>query len=185
MKGYRRLLQSAFCVVLCCVSTLGYCLTELSKDEGYILVAMKIEQGYVPSHITLDTEGWLSDLRFEKLKSNYNYWLVVVDAGSYTWNRVYLGKQTYIDLADQKYVINVEAGKINYAGHLSMYTEMNGSLNYLIGGARFYFNNKASQALEYMESSYPEVLAQYNLNYTGKEKDHFFEYAKAIEGNQL
>jgi hypothetical protein len=185
VKGYLRLLQSACGMVLCCVSTLGYCLPELSNDEGYILVAMKIEQGYVPSHITLDSEGWLSDLRFEQLKSNYNYWLEVVPAGRYTWDRVYLAKRTYIDIADHKYVINVEAGKINYAGHLSMYTEMNGSLDTLIGGARFYFNNKASKALYYIESSYPEILAQYNLNYTCKEKDHFFEYAKAIEGNQL
>ncbi|WP_137221504.1 hypothetical protein [Shewanella sp. MEBiC00475] len=185
MKGYRRLMQSAFCVVLCCVSTLGFCVTELNNDEGYILVAMKIEQGYVPSHITVEGEGWLSDLKFEQVKPDYNYWIEVVPAGRYTWDRVYLGKRTYIDIADQKYVINVEAGKINYAGHLSMYTEMNGSLDTLIGGARFYFNNKASKALYYMESNYPEVLAQYNLNYTGKEKDHFFEYAKEIEGNQL
>ncbi|GGP56404.1 hypothetical protein [Shewanella saliphila] len=185
MNQYRQWALGVFGIALCGVSTLGYCLPKLDDDQGYILVAMKIEQGYVPSHITLDTDGWLSDLRFEDVTSNYNYWLEVVDAGSYTWDRVYLGKRTYIDVAEQGYVINVEAGKINYAGHLSMYTEMNGSLNFLIGGARFYFNNKASQALEYMEASYPEVLSQYNLNYTGKEKDHFFEYAKAIEGNQL
>ncbi|MCL1146321.1 hypothetical protein L2747_09965 [Shewanella marinintestina] len=157
----------------------------LEKDEGYVLVALKVEQGYLPTYVTLSGEGWGNGLKYDLKPTSTNYWLEAVEAGTYEWDRLYLNKDVYLDIEDAELTIKVEPGKINYGGHLLLHTTMNASRNSLLGGARFYFNNKASKAMTYLDNNFPSLVKDYDLIYTGEHKDHFFDYAKQLKGVKL
>lgn len=158
---------------------------KLDEDEGYILVAFNIEQGYIPTYVTLSGEGWGNNLRYDDIDSTTNYWIEAVSAGTYQWDRLYLAKNIYLDIEDAELTIKVEAGKISYAGHLSLYTEMNVDRDSLIGGARFYFNNKSSKAMEYLENNFSELIQQHGVIYSGQQRDNFFDYASQLKGTKL
>ena len=157
----------------------------LKEDQGYLLVAFNVESGYLPAKVELDSEGLFSaDLIFRDIQGNNNYWLIVADAGEYTWDKLWLSKRLYIPVAEREFKIRVEAGKINYGGQLSLYTEMNVNQNQLLGGARTYFNNKSSHALNYLIKNAPDLYNKYPVIYSGNYRDYFFEYFKSIGGEK-
>jgi len=166
------------------LSTTVLAIEALEEGEGYILIALNIERGYIPSKVTLSGEGWGNNLQYENLRANMNYWLEPVSAGTYQWDRLYLSKRSYLDVDEQNYKIKVEAGKINYAGHLSLYTEMSKYRDDLTGGARYYFNNRSSKAQTFLESNFAELLNKYKIVYSGHEKDHFFNYVSQLKGEE-
>jgi len=157
---------------------------ELKSGEGYVLIALNIEAGYVPHKVTLDGDGFFSGLMFKDLGGYNNYWLVPAKAGTYTWDRIYLDGRHYLDIGDDNYSIKVEEGKINYGGHLSLYTEMNAFQSELLGGARTYFNNRSTRAFAYLSANYTELVDKYPLHYSGSYRDHFFNYLNDLEKNE-
>ena len=156
---------------------------ELEPGQGYILVALNIEAGYIPSRVTLSGDGFFSRLQFKNLAGYNNYWLVPAQAGTYTWDRVYLDKRNYLNIADNEFSIEVKEGVINYGGHLSLYTEMNAYRTQLLGGARTYFNNRSARAYEYLSINHKPLLDKYPLSYSGEYADHFFNYVTQLEQN--
>ena len=178
-KWLIRLFLLAFSALL---PTITLAIESLKEDEGYILVALNIEQGYIPSKVTISGEGWGNNLKYNNLSPYMNYWLEPVSAGTYQWDRLYLNKSSYLDVEDQSFKISVVPGKINYAGHLSLFTEMNGHKDDLTGGARYYFNNKSSKALIFLEVNFSDLLGKYQVVYSGHQKDHFFNYVTKLKG---
>lgn len=155
----------------------------LTEGQGYMLVVLNVEQGYIPDFVTITEDGAFGDtVRMESLAVNANFRLFAVDAGTYSWERLYFTKRHYIDLEDKEYKIKVEPGTVSYAGHLSLYSEMNASQSEFLGGARLHYNNRSSRALYYMEYKYPELLKQYPLIYTGDKNDDFLQYVTSLEG---
>ncbi len=157
----------------------------LEENEGYLLVAFNVESGYVPSHVQLESGGFMgSSLKFDSLKPRDNHWLIPVDAGEYSWDRIFFTKRIYLNLEDSDFKIKVEPGKINYGGHISLYTEMNSNRDQLLGGARVYFNNRASKAMIFLDEQYPALMTRYETVYSGKQRDHFFTHVNSLRNAQ-
>lgn len=155
----------------------------LKKDEGYILIAIYVESGYLPTKITLEGTGWGNDITIKDLEGYNNYRLLAVSEGTYKFDRIYLNRKNYFNIEEQEFELKVVAGKVNYAGDLSIQTGMNsGHSGSTLDGAMFFFNNKSSQALKYLEKNHIEHLKNYPLNYSGRQRDHFFDYVSQEMG---
>ena len=166
-------------IILISLTINTFAIEKLKKNEGYLLVALNVEKGYLPKYVELSGEGLFSKtIKLDSLQPYLNYWLVRVKSGTYRWEKIFFNKRLYLDIDDSNYDIKVKSGKINYGGHLSLYSEMNSSRNEILGGARLNFNNKSSKALSYLEYEYTELLQNYELVYSGSEKDHFFNFLK-------
>ncbi len=160
----------------------SWSIEPLKNNQGYMLVVLNVEQGYIPEFVTISESGAFGDtVKMESLSVNANFRLFAVDAGTYTWERLYFTKRHYIDLEDREFTVKVEPGTISYAGHLSLYSEMNASQSEFLGGARIYYNNRSSRALFYLELKYPELLKQYELVNTSDENDDFIPFARSLE----
>ena len=158
-------------------------ISPLDNDEGYLLLAFTLENGYRPIYVTLKSDSVFGDhVKMEPIYMNTNYKLVSLEEGTYYWDRIYFTEQHYMDISDFDFTISVKKGKINYGGHLALYSEMNMQQSEFLGGARFNFNNKSSKALFYLEKEYAKLLAQYELIYTGNENDHFYNYIQSLPG---
>lgn len=155
-------------------------LEPLDDDEGYLVVATNID-GFVPRHLTLSGEsifqgGYLMD----ELKIGNNIRIIKMKAGSYHWSKLKINKTYLFKLEEDKYILNVEAGKINYSGHLivNVYPQF--------GTADFRFVNRASQVFDEIESCCENLLEQTPLLFNGTGVDPFVDYFSGLkikEGN--
>ena len=174
------IINCLFIVLVSVCSHSSFALEPLDKDEGYILIAIYIESGYLPTKVTLEGSGWGNDITVKNFKGHENYRLLPVEAGTYKFSRLYLDKRNYFDLEDREFVINVVPGNIKYAGDLSVQTGMNsGFSGSILDGAAFFFNNKSSLALNYLERNNLEVLSEFDLHYSGQQRDHFFDFVSS------
>ncbi len=152
----------------------------LEKNQGYILIAINIEGGYIPTKATMTSKGFFNDITVKPLRPRLNYELIAVDSGVYTWDRIYYSSFRYVDLEDEEFSIKVEKGKINYGGQISVYSEMSNNQSEFLGGISVNFNNKSSKALAFLESQHSDLLKTYGVIYSGNQRDDFFVYARSL-----
>ncbi|WP_144392946.1 hypothetical protein [Pleionea sediminis] len=147
--------------------------TQLAKAKGYLLLSVETNRDlktiYIngPQNISLGSKD---------IRAGSNYILVELEAGSYTFERIQLDRYWYMKLDEEYWQVTIEQGKINYIGHLELVRP-----RYWSGVSRVELVNRSSEALEYLEESYPVVLSNYPITNSGPGEDDFFDIAASLK----
>jgi len=169
------------CVLILLVS--GACLAEddlkpLNDSEGYALLAVDVLNSSF-SALSLDggfTLGDVYTLKSDEMEKGVNFRLIKLRAGTYHWSRMLLGSsmnadwhsQTWHDLDEFKYTIEVLPGRVSYGGHLFIDTDFS--------YGTFSYKNRVSQAIKYLEECCQTVLDDYPFEYAGPGVDPYPDY---------
>ncbi len=143
----------------------------LSGDEGYLFVAFSMKHIAVRT-ISVDGGGsmfYAYDFMGKDMKPGMNYKIVKLPAGDYYWRKVQMEDKSFFNFDKTKFPFTVKAGHINYAGLFS---------GEAVGGktAAFTLKNRATAAIEYLESCCKELTAKYPVRYGGNSEDPFLTY---------
>lgn len=162
-----------------CLNINSHALDALEDDEGYLVVAANIE-GYIPRNLTLSGESiFQGGYLMEELTLGNNIRIIKMNAGIYHWSKLKINKTYLFELEEDKYSLKVEAGKVNYAGHLivNVYPQY--------GTADFRFVNRASQVFDEMKDCCAELLEQKSLVFNGTGADPFIDYFSELTVNEV
>jgi hypothetical protein len=167
----------------------------LGPDEGLLILHIETE---VPlASISLPWALAVSDL-----PKGRHLWIVRARAGTYRWKKLHLarevGSEGYLNLDDYRVMrrvknwvwddefrFDVEAGQINYPGHLII--RSNDVSRSAGSGYSVRNRNHAAMAIRQLLESHPEVLRRYSIRYGGSGEDEFLEYYTRVrdEGREL
>jgi len=154
-------------------------ITPLKPGYGYLLVAVEA-YGLAPSKILLKGNKFLASTSVADLKLGNNYQLIALPAGEYTYNQVYnhqqINNETYWDILNHNYSIQVQADAISYGGHLVSSIDES--------YAEFLFRNRSSQAWAYIKQCCSQLLKTTTFDYTGHYPDPFLEILKSSTAEQ-
>lgn len=154
-------------------------ITSLKPGYGYLLVAVEA-YGLAPSKILLKGNKFLTSTSVASLKLGNNYQLLALPAGEYTYNQIYnhqqLNSDTYWDILNHDYSIQVQADVISYGGHLVSSIDES--------YAEFLFRNRSSQAWAYINQCCSQLLRTNTFHYTGHYPDPFIEILKSSIAEQ-
>jgi hypothetical protein len=141
---------------------------ELGEDKGYLLLGIQTNRDLKsilingPQTINLSS----SDIR-----KGTNYLLVDLKTGTYTIKKIFNDIAEFrLDNKDY-WSFEVKPKTITYVGHLEFVQR-----GFLFFYAYTELVNHASEALEFIQSKYPNMLKEYSIAYGGPGVDFFYEY---------
>ncbi|MFB0981898.1 MAG: hypothetical protein QMC62_13410 [Alteromonadaceae bacterium] len=142
---------------------------ELTNDKGYLLLG--IQTNLDLKSIRIDGPENI-ELSSKDIKEGSSYFLLDLAAGQYTLDQVKLNSYWRRELTDEDYwQFDVMPGTINYVGHLELET-----------WGKWYptthaeLVNRSSEALEFLEEKFPNILTNRSISYGGPGQDSFFEF---------
>lgn len=151
-------------------------LVPLAQNQGYLLLGVETNSDL--DYILIDGPKRIR-LSSEDLRTGTNYLLVDLPAGRYTIEKVRLSRYWKFDLDDaDNWQFNIDAQKISYVGHF----EFVSSGFWWNMFARLELVNRSSEALAFMEQSFPGTLSGFTLVYRGPGQDPFF--ARILSGQR-
>lgn len=162
-------------------NSLSNMLDPLNDNEGYLVVATNID-GFIPRHFTLSGESiFQGSYLMDELTFGDNIRIIKMKAGTYHWSKLKINNTYSFKLEEDKYTLKVEAGKVNYSGHLivNVYPQY--------GTANFRFVNRVSQVFDEIENCCDSLLENTPLIFNGTGADPFVDYfsrLKIKEGNK-
>jgi len=169
---YSGLLLAIILTLSACKTTVETITTDqdiISNEEmGYLLVGVETNRSL--RAINLGGESGIR-LSHEDLRQGSNFILVELAAGEYVVEKVELNRWLRLFLEDEEnWAFTVKPQTISYVGHLE-----------IIGGGFFSrsssieFVNRSTEAVEFMEDSFPSILLNRDLYYGGPGNDSFFD----------
>lgn len=154
---------------------LSACSTKLKTIKDDAPVNIKMNEGYLM--VGLDTNANLNKIRIagrksvtftrQDLRVGSNFILTTVPAGEYHFKRIVF-QQGYRNLDEVALKFTIEPGKINYVGNIEL------RQNPWSWYSTFLMLNQTSMALEFLQESFPKMLATNKVRYGGPGKDNFF-----------
>ncbi len=143
---------------------------KLSDQTGYILFGIDTNQNL--KSLLLNGEQKIR-LTHKNLRKGSNYLLVDLKAGTYYIEKVNFSFGWSGWFKNQEFWnITIKPQQINYVGHLEVSTDGDWSLK-----AATELVNRSSEALEFMEKNFPNILNSRKMVYGGPGEDDFFEVA--------
>lgn len=147
---------------------------NLSSGSGYILFGIDTSQNL--KSLLLNGEKKIR-LTHENLKKGSNYLLVDIKAGIYYIDKIRMNNNWSTWFKDKKFWnIKIKPQQVNYVGHLEIKPTGNSAYSNSIE-----LINRSSEALEFMEENYPNILNNRTMVYGGPGEDKFFELVKNEE----
>jgi hypothetical protein len=144
-------------------------ISVLGEDKGYVLLGIQTNRDL--KSIQIDGPQTIS-LSSSDIKKGTNYLLVDLKAGIYTIKRIRIGYYAGFRLDNKDYwSFEVKPNQVSYVGHLEIVQR---GYFYLFAYAELV--NRASEAIEFLENKFPNILSEYNLAYSGPGTDYLFEY---------
>lgn len=141
----------------------------LTQEKGYLLLGIETNLDLKSIRINGPQNIELSS---KDIKEGSNYFLLDLEAGKYTLDQVRLNKYWRRDLTDEEHwQLEVTPGKISYVGHLEVTTW---GYSYPITKAELI--NRSSEALEFLEKTFPRILKNRPINYGGPGQDGFYDF---------
>lgn len=147
----------------------------LAPDEGFLVVQIDtalLLESVTASGVTLANS----------LPPGEHLWLVRMRAGNYRWDSLRLAAQTLASssirpvsvsvLNDQEFSFDVQAGKVNYPGHLLVDVTESG----IHGGVAVRNRNHSAMAIRKLLRSHADLIAAHDLRYAGRSGDEFLDY---------
>lgn len=139
-------------------------------DNGYLLLGIDTNRDL--KSIRLSGAASI-ELTHKDISADADYILIQLPAGQYTFNKIDLDRYFYLDFDEEKlWDFSVKSGKINYVGHLELFNR-----GFFSRSINIELLNKSSQALEFMEEQYPNILNARQITYTGAGEDSFLDFA--------
>lgn len=147
-------------------------LQNLAPNEGYVLLSVSTNIGLASISVNGPKRLFFTK---DDLKTNSTYLLVAAPAGDYSFAEVNFVGMYRRDMTDDEVAFSVEAGKINYVGHLSIESI------YSDGSAGIVFlSNKGSEGFKFMQEKFPELLKGHSMRYAGQGDDFFFPFIQPL-----
>lgn len=143
---------------------------QLDENMGYLLIG--IETNLTLKQISISGEQLLK-LSGDDIRRGSQYILVDVSAGDYSIDKIRLSGWFRTRLDSGLWDFTVSPGVISYVGHLNVETL---SLWPLI--SQIELENRSSEALEFLEKSFPTILSNRSLVYQGPGTDPFLNFVK-------
>lgn len=146
----------------------------LGENSGYLLVGVNLN--YAVNNIQVRGP---KDVMFTRddLDQINNYFLVEMPAGKYNFEKIRLLYGYYYNLESGYWDFEVKPGEISYVGHLRIASRGNWFSIQSIS-----LENKSTDALEYMQDNYKNILAARKLRFRGPGDDKFLDYVDKTFG---
>ncbi|MFQ3249424.1 hypothetical protein [Glaciecola sp.] len=146
-----------------------------SPDQGYLLIG--IQTSHDLKSMLLTGQAGI-ELTHKDLSADADYILINLPAGDYKIRKIDLSKYFYLSFdEDLIWDFTIQAGKVNYIGHLEMFTR-----GYYRPSTYVDLVNKSSQALQFMQESYPTILNKRSLVFGGTGNDEFLTFVAEQQG---
>jgi len=139
----------------------------IKENSGFILFGVDTNRNLKSIQLSGPQKIKLTS---EDIQKGTNYLLVDLKAGTYTIDKINFNNYMYLRLNDTDWKIEVKPQQISYVGHLELVTR-----GYWILTSHSELVNRSSEALEFMEDNYPNMLASRKLVYGGPGNDNFFD----------
>ncbi len=141
----------------------------LGDEKGYLLLGIQTNRDLKDIYISGPQNIRLTS---DDIKEGTNFLLADLDAGIYTITRVYIDRNLPYNLENKDYwTFEVKPGQISYIGHLEI-----AQRGFLMIQVHVELVNRSSEAVEFLEEKYPNILANRSIVYGGPGNDHFFEH---------
>lgn len=144
----------------------------LNNNSGYLLLGIETNRNLKTIRISGPQTIELSSA---DIKKGNNYLFIDLEAGQYTIDKIRLDKYWFVELDDEEYWdFEVKPNQISYVGHMEIVR------HWFWGGAtNAELVNRSSEALEFLEDKYPNILTTRSVTYGGPGEDAFFEFLKS------
>ncbi|AWF81270.1 hypothetical protein BTJ40_10815 [Microbulbifer sp. A4B17] len=147
--------------------------SNLDIDEGFLLVA--IDTNFSLDKIKIKGAKYFF-LSRENLHPGGNYILFKAPAGEYRFDKVYLNYIYAYELEEEYWSFQINPEVISYVGHLTVDQNLFKLL------ARIELENRSTEALEFLEENFSELIETKNIQYAGPGKDDFFNIVAQTQG---
>lgn len=154
---------------------------DLDAGEGFLLFSTDLSVAIEGLELRREGKVFRFDL-VDGLDTGLSYRLVPLPQGEYYFDTAVLrataGQSIKVFLGDDLTRFTIEAGRINYMGHIVLYR---------YGLSRYSRNrtNRMSQALQWLSSEHPELPGRYSLHYSGSFPDPFADYVAALKAGAV
>lgn len=176
-------------LALLLVFTLTACATKVKSIKKDIDVNLKPDEGYLM--FTVDTSFSLNkilitgekavQLTKDDLRKGSNTILITLPEGNYRFEQITFDTGWYrntIELNEGYWDFKAKSGSISYVGHIRVKRTFWGR------NTEYVLINKASQALEYLEQNFANILASRTIDYQGPGEDNFFKVVNSKGATQ-
>ncbi len=187
IRGEKISLLLKLLVVALLISSCSSNVTTVKDD-----IDVLSDSGYGYLLLGLDTERTLHEISIDGSKNVFlssndlrpgeNYLLIELPLGKYNIRKIHLDNYRYFKLDKEKWSFEVKENTISYAGDLAIRViefsrrSRNGisrSVN-----ADIVLENNSSFALEFLESTYKQILENREVVYSGPGEDSFLSYTQ-------
>lgn len=118
-------------------------------------------------------------LSSEDLDKASNYFLIEMPAGDYQFDVIRFNRVSRMELNEGYWDFRVLPNEISYVGHLEVI-----SIGWWYRNANIELENRSSDALTFLQNSFPNILSSKKVRYRGPGEDSFFEYVEqTFEGD--
>lgn len=149
---------------------------NLGADAGYLLIGIETDFDLKSIHIS-GPDTLILD--HKDVNTEASYILVDAEAGIYTFEKIRLDSYWRLKLDDEdiSWEFEIKPNQISYVGDF----EVNIPHHWLIGPSYVELINRSSEALEFLEENFPNILASREIVYTGPGNDGFFDFVKTLD----
>ena len=149
---------------------------NLKPNDGYLMLT--VDTSVDLSRITIDGEKTII-LTKSDLTAGSNHILITLPAGQYWFDRIrfFIGLgEAYVELERGMWDFQAKPGMISYVGKLKVKSSRWGK------NTQYILINNSSQALEYLEENFANILKNRSVDYQGPGDDNFF---KGVSGQYV
>ncbi len=148
--------------------------TKSNSVTGYLLFAVQSE-AYIK---TVNILGVIPlSYSPNNAKQENTYILAKVPIGYYKFSGVKTGLGDIEANSEHDWSFNIESNTINYVGNLELLSKV----KWCDTCFKLELANKSSFAIEYLESSHPELLAKIPIVYKGPGEDDFIGFSRTLK----
>lgn len=142
----------------------------LDVEQGYLLMAVDSHQRLNEIHIAGPHTFILTS---SDLNRGSNYILFKAPAGEYEIKKIDINYFLAFKMKGDSWRFSVKPGVISYVGDLKV------RINFWEQSGDFELVNESSEALEFLEENFPDLLSTRMVEYFGPGEDDFFKMAES------
>ncbi|MEP4889032.1 MAG: hypothetical protein ABJV04_03320 [Aliiglaciecola sp.] len=180
---------NVFCLAVV-VLFLTSCVNKVSSIKQDIDLKLEADMGYllmgVDSNVSMkdvDIVGQ-SNIRLssEDLRPGTQYILIDLQAGDYQFESIKLNSIFEVELVEGYWNFNVRPSGISYIGHLDVKADT--FFLHQFTRTNVELTNRSSEALQFMETEFPNILSKRTMYYEGPGKDPFLRFMQEENINE-
>jgi hypothetical protein len=141
----------------------------LAQGSGFLLLGIQTNRNLKSLHIDGPKDIILTA---KDMKAGTQHLMIDLPVGTYTVSKIKLGNYSRVYMDDEQlWQFEVKANKISYVGHLEVV-----KTGYWYAYVESELVNRSAEALSFLHESYPAILSDHPVTYSGPGNDNFFEF---------